>query len=229
MRFKALLCAAAVAAAAAGSAQAGAAWEFTSPGNDFTNGTWDFATAFKVNSNVTASGLGYYASPTNGQVNANPVALFECSSVDCIGGSGTLLATATVDNTFALLGHFRYETITPVNLLAGHYYEVAGVSNGDNYTWNDSGFATDPSVSIVPTATFSTRWQSLGTPSFLNYLNTAELESDGFHGPNVFLGAATGFTGGGVPEPAAWTLMLVGFGGMGAMLRSARRRHLVAA
>jgi hypothetical protein len=34
--------------------------------------------------------------------------------------------------------------------------------------------------------------------------------------------------GGGVPEPAAWSLMLVGFGGLGAALR-ARRRSLAAA
>ena len=34
---------------------------------------------------------------------------------------------------------------------------------------------------------------------------------------------ATGTTGGGVPEPAAWTLMLAGFGSLGAMLRHRRR------
>ena len=32
-----------------------------------------------------------------------------------------------------------------------------------------------------------------------------------------------------VPEPAAWTLMLVGFGGLGASLRMARRRSAKAA
>ena len=33
---------------------------------------------------------------------------------------------------------------------------------------------------------------------------------------------------GGVPEPAAWALMLVGFGGLGAALRHRRRRLAVA-
>jgi hypothetical protein len=33
-------------------------------------------------------------------------------------------------------------------------------------------------------------------------------------------------TSGGVPEPAAWSLMLAGFGGLGAMLR--RRRPALA-
>jgi hypothetical protein len=40
-------------------------------------------------------------------------------------------------------------------------------------------------------------------------------------------GKTQGFTTGGVPEPASWTLMLMGFGGLGAMLR--RRRRAAAA
>jgi hypothetical protein len=41
------------------SSYAGPAWEFTSAGNSFTNGTWDFAATFTVNENetVTATGL----------------------------------------------------------------------------------------------------------------------------------------------------------------------------
>jgi len=35
--------------------------------------------------------------------------------------------------------------------------------------------------------------------------------------------------GGGVPEPASWALMIVGFGGAGAVLRGQRRRQTVAA
>ncbi len=35
----------------------------------------------------------------------------------------------------------------------------------------------------------------------------------------MFTNVATVATDGGVPEPGAWALMLLGFGGMGAMLR----------
>jgi opacity protein-like surface antigen len=35
--------------------------------------------------------------------------------------------------------------------------------------------------------------------------------------------------GGGVPEPSAWSLMILGFGGVGAALRAARRPRLVCA
>ena len=33
----------------------------------------------------------------------------------------------------------------------------------------------------------------------------------------------------GVPEPATWAMMIIGFGGVGTMVRSARRRQMLAA
>jgi hypothetical protein len=229
MKFRNLLLSVAMAAAvsvgAGSAALAGPAWEFTSAGNDFTDGTWDFASAFTVGTAVAASGLGYYASPTNGQVNSNPVALYQCSDAAC-DGTATLLASTIVTNTFALNGHFRYVTINPITLEPGVGYEVAGVSNGDNYTWNDAGFATDPNVTLTSLSGGTTRWESLGTPDFLNFTNTGEIENDGFWGPNVFLGAATGFTG--APEPSTWALMFVGLAGLGAALRVSRSKRSVA-
>jgi PEP-CTERM motif len=41
--------------------------------------------------------------------------------------------------------------------------------------------------------------------------------------------AAPGTPGGGVPEPPTWAMMLVGFGGLGAMLRRRRAQAVVAA
>src|SRR5208283_1515856 len=120
--------------ALATSASADPGWEFTTPGNSFTNGQWDFATAFTVSSDVTLSGLGYYADPVTGNVDGNPVAFYQCDTTDCLT-TGTLLASTTVTDVYPELGHFRYVTIAPINLIAGDSYEVAGVSNSDNYTW----------------------------------------------------------------------------------------------
>lgn len=47
----------------------------------------------------------------------------------------------------------------------------------------------------------------------------------GTNGKTGVIGAT--LTGGGVPEPATWAMMLLGFGGMGALLR--RRRQVMAA
>jgi hypothetical protein len=225
MRLGLLLAAAAAALSTAGAASAGAGWEFTAAGNSYTNGTWDFATAFTVNSNVTVSGLGYYADPVTGNADGNPVAFYHCDTADCLT-TGTLLATATVTNIYALNGHFRYVTISPIDLVAGESYEVAGVSNADNYTWDDPGFATDPSITLLDTSGQFARWQARGDPAFLTGQGFIDRGGeDGYWGPNIYLGSSKGFTGG-IPEPAAWALMIAGFGLAGVSLR--RRRAVTA-
>jgi hypothetical protein len=222
MKLRSLLLTAAAATLAmttSSAALAGSAWEFTSAGNSFTNGTWDFATAFSVNSDVVASGLGYYADPVTGNADGNQVALYQCADAGCLT-TGTLLATATVTNVYPLTGHFRYVTIAPITLHAGVSYEVAGVSNSDNYTWADPGFHTDGAITILNSSGQYSRWLSDGNPDFLTgspFLDRGN--DDGYWGPNVFLGAAS-FT----PEPGTWALMLLGFGGAGLALRSSRRR-----
>lgn len=194
----------------AGLAQAQSAYEFTSPGNSFSNGSWDFGWTFSANQDVVVSGLGYYADPTNGFVDGNEVALYD--------STGTLLASATVTNLFPLTGHFRYVTIAPITLLAGHTYQVDGVSHGNNYTWNDAGFTTNSAITYV-----SNSWvNGTSTPDFQSAVKTDT--SFGYHGPNVFLGEPV-FTGA-VPEPETYAMMLAGLGVVGLIVR--RRKQTAA-
>ncbi len=48
-------------------------------------------------------------------------------------------------------------------------------------------------------------------------------------GPVHVVRGAHNASGGSLPEPASWGLMIVGFGGMGAVLRSRRRRPATSA
>src|SRR3974390_2171216 len=86
-------------------------WEFTSSGNSFTNGSWDFGNVFTVgSSNIVITELGYY-DDGDGLTGAHPVAIYDFST-------GNLLGTATVTNANPLIGHFNYAPITPLTLLA---------------------------------------------------------------------------------------------------------------
>ena len=205
--------------AAAPAANAGPLWEFTTAGNSYTNGSWIFATPFSVNSAATVTGLGYYADPFNGFVDANEVALYQCADAAC-STTGTLIASATVTNIYPLTGHFRYVTIDPLALEVGVSYEVVGSSHGNNYTWNDTGFAVDPAVSLIVTGSQVGRWQTGTALTFLNFGQGDIPGQDGFWGANVFIGPPT-FTS--VPEPGS-SMLLLGLGLVGLSAWRKRRQ-----
>jgi hypothetical protein len=99
------------------------AWEFTSDSqNSGTNFT--FGVVFTPTVNVYVDYLGYY-DPTGGMNTSHAVGLYD--------SSGDLLATTTVTSGSTLSGHFYYNSVTPVELLAGNTYVLDGFSSTDPY------------------------------------------------------------------------------------------------
>ena len=199
MRLSLVLAAALALGVGTSAASAGQAWDFVSADNTFNSGNWDFGNNFQVLTTVTVTGLGYYAESISGLVNSNQVALYD--------SVGTLLASATVDNTNPLVGHFRYVTVAPVVLTPG-FYQIDGVSQNSEYTSNDFGFATDPALVYLDNLWYQ---DPLG-PTFQTGVQNDV--ADGYWGPNLFLGAPT-FT----PEPMSLALLGAGLAGLGLVRR----------
>jgi hypothetical protein len=182
-----------------------AAYEFTSPGTDSTNGSWTFGINFSVGgSNLAVSSLGYYDQAGDGFLDNHEVGIY--NSV------GTLLASTTVTSADTLIGHFRYASIAPITLLSGQSYRMVGVSHSDLYTYNVTGFAADSRITYLGdfydagTTLFDPVGQFQDGPQFF-----------GFFGPNILLDTG----GSSVPEPATYGMMA---GGLAVVSLAARRR-----
>ncbi len=181
-----------------------AAFDFTSPGNSYTDGSWAFGIDFTVGaSNLTVSSLGYYDDSQNGFVDNHEVGMYD--------SSGDLLASTVVTSGDPLIGYFRYDTIAPITLLAGQTYRVVGVSHSDPYTWDDPGFAAIAGITYLGDTYGPGTTLSDPTGPFHND------EADGFWGPNFLVGPAVG-----IPEPATFGLLGAA---MVALLFGSRRRR----
>lgn len=185
----------------AGTANAGPIFGFDQPGNSFTNGSWDFALNFEVLNEVSVSGLGYYADPLTDAVDNNAVALYDSQQ--------NLLASVVVDNSYDVLDFFRYVTIPELVLTAG-IYQVVGVSNSDNYTWNNVNHTFDSNIAYVSNS------YAVDTDGIANYVTGTQTDSQfGFSGANVFIGDPTDFTDpNAIPAPASLSLILIGLFGL---------------
>ncbi len=182
---------------------------FTAPGTQNSASEWNLGYYFTANINTNVIALGAFDYGQDGFAQAQQVGLWDVSS-------STLIASVYVDNTDPLNGYWRFHSITPVGLLAGHEY-VVGSQGGEGYTWFTSGMTVAPEITFLEDA-----WIYLGDTSNnpLYEPNTSDgftqAVGGGFFGGNLVLGST--------PEPG--TLALTGSALLG-LLGVARRRFHV--
>ena len=169
----------------------------------------DLGMDFTVNSPLTIGSLGAF---TNG---SSPIAvtLYKLTSAS----TGTAVATATVGGTPAAGTDFAFTAIAPVALATGSYQINARYTDPANGDYNpyEGGTATATFNSLGGKLTFAGDFYNY--PSSGGIATTLDVPSPNGYGAGTF---AT------VPEPAAWTLLVAGFGLVGV---AARRRAFASA
>lgn len=177
-----------------------AAVEFTPAGAGGNAGDFVTGYQFQVTAPQVVSALGYYDHLGDGLAESHDVGLYT--------DAGTLLASVTVSNANALVGNFRYQSITPLLLSVGTY-RVAGAGSVDLFVFNAPGLTSAPGISYLTPA--SSSGATLQFPLFLGGA------TDGFFGGNLLVDPVAAA----VATPLPPTL-LAGFLGMG-LLAGVRR------
>jgi hypothetical protein len=133
-------------------------------------------------------------------------------------------------------------------LTQSRYLRVTdGYNDGDQFQVNINGVLSDTSLPVFTGNNIFDNWTSVFTDASIGatYSHATYLLGPGSYDVTglaiqspfgagaaaIELGAVDGLAGGvgnGVPEPATWAMMLMGFGGLGALLRR-RRASAIAA
>jgi len=162
---------------------------------------------------------------------ATGYAVIDVNASDLMGYSGTL--------NFNLLSSGGNPLTTIVNVIgSGNYNFALNVNNAaldQNVIWN---FASANSLTtqtefygsvLAPTTILNNKNAIDGSVVARTFFQQGEVHLGTFAGYGGFFETTTGGGTGGVPEPASWALMLLGFGATGSLIRRQRRKERLAA
>lgn len=179
------------------------------PGAEYSGSPFTLGFEFTVSSPVSITALGVYDSGADGLTAPASIGLYDTS--------GNLLTSGNIAAGGGTLdGLFRYVTITPFSLTPGTDYVIGSYEsdNASSLGTDQGGTGTiNPLVTII-----QDRYNENGSLAYPDL-------SDG-HSGGAWLGANFQFSISGVPEPATWAMMLIGFGAIGFALRRRRTRVL---
>ena len=178
-----------------------------------------------IDNTINQAGLfsGYVSGVTNFDtyIASNPMHTSTFACCEWFSNSGTSAAQVTYD----------FGSMVTIDRLALWNEESSGIAHLVLDAPGHAAFLTadpiDNPLASYPAEVFSF------APLTTRYI-TFEMSGCPQPNPGSFPACAIGevafrtAAGGGVPEPATWAMMLVGFGGMGAMLRSRRRQAVMA-
>lgn len=199
------LLAAAVLSLGASAASAASGISLVTLGEEFSGSQYTLGYEFSVLDAQSVGALGVYDSGRDGLLGRAFVGLWNTD--------GSLLTSVIVPaGTGGFLeNYFRFAPITPFVLTPGEHYIVGAFAPSDMAnSWN-TPFGGTAALNLHMNY-FGDRYSDFD--SAFSYPDATNATGGAWLGGNVYLGSLPA-----VPEPQAWLLMLIGFAGMGAVLR----------
>lgn len=205
---------------------------------------------FTANSNVFVTSLGYFNDPSfdprnpfnTVSLSPEPAGSYSYASDHQVGlyqvvpgvgmtvaESGLLLGQTTITSAGTANGDFLYNAITPIALVAGDQYVIAGVTGArDPYLYNaEDDSTTQGGVGLTVNQSITYDQDRYAVSSTLAYAGSTDPGSEpGFFGPNFQISNTLPTSA--APEPGEWAVLGLATLGFGTLVLRARCRQAAA-